>query len=174
MNYLLFVYYNTDVTNSEEKTQEIGGHISDVMTSKEIKFMYGDLHSIFNFSANLSFDEMNNFMEIVVIDVQQFEYILIPKPRNFGSNFDEDNLKHLLSLKKKSKQKLKPVTPKLRTNDISCGENFMDIADIILGFKTPEVCNLTLDDLLDKICNEGMESLSELERLKLEEYSKSL
>ena len=58
--------------------------------------------------------------------------------------------------------------------DISCGENFMDIADIILGFKTPEVCNLTLDDLLDKICNEGMESLSELERLKLEEYSKSL
>jgi hypothetical protein len=50
----------------------------------------------------------------------------------------------------------------------------MDIADIILGFKTPEVCNLTLDDLLDKICNEGMESLSELERLKLEEYSKSL
>ena len=99
MNYLLFVYYNTDVKNSEQKTQEIGELISDVMTSKEIKFMYGDLHSIFNFSSELSFDDMNDFMSIVVADVQQFEYILIPKPRNIGSNFNEDNLKHLLSLK---------------------------------------------------------------------------
>ena len=174
MNYLLFVYYNTDVKNSEEKTQEIGGFISDVMTSKEIKFMYGDLHSIFNFASDLSFDEMKDFMDIVVADVQQFEYILVPKPRNIGSNFDEDNMKHLLSLKKKPKEKLKPTQPKLRTNDIRSGENFMDIADIILGIKRPEVCNLTLDELLDKIGNEGIESLSELEKKKLDEYSKSL
>ncbi len=40
MNYLLFVYYNTDVKNSEEKTQEIGGLISDVMTSKEIRRVF--------------------------------------------------------------------------------------------------------------------------------------
>jgi hypothetical protein len=174
MNYLLFVYYNTDVKNSEEKTQEIGGLISDVMTSKEIKFMYGDLHSIFNFASDLSFDEMKDFMDIVVADVQQFEYILVPKPRNIGSNFDEDNMKHLLSLKKKPKEKLKPTQPKLKTNDIRRGENFMDIADIILNIKRPEVCNLTLDELLDKIGNEGIESLSELEKKKLDEYSKSL
>jgi hypothetical protein len=166
MNYLLFVYYNTDVKNSEEKTQEIGGLISDVMTSKEIKFMYGDLHSIFNFASDLSFDEMKDFMDIVVADVQQFEYILVPKPRNIGSNFDEDNMKHLLSLKKKPKEKLKPTQPKLRTNDIRSG--------IILNIKRPEVCNLTLDELLDKIGNEGIESLSELEKKKLDEYSKSL
>jgi hypothetical protein len=67
MNYLLFVYYNTDVKNSEEKTQEIGGFISDVMTSKEIKFMYGDLHSIFNFASDLSFDEMKDFMLLHLI-----------------------------------------------------------------------------------------------------------
>ena len=174
MNYLLFVYYNTDVKNSEEKTQEIGGFISDVMTSKEIKFMYGDLHSIFNFASDLSFDEMKDFMDIAAVDIQQFEYILIPKPRNIGSNFDEDNMKHLLSLKNKPKDKLKPVTPKLRTNDIRGGENFMDIADIILGIKRPEICDLTLDELLDKIGNEGIESLSELEKKKLDEYSKSL
>ena len=174
MNYLLFVYYNTDVKNSEEKTQEIGGLISDVMTSKEIKFMYGDLHSIFNFASDLSFDEMKDFMDIVAVDVQQFEYILVPKPRNIGSNFDEDNMKHLLSLKKKPKEKLKPTQPKLKTNDIRRGENFMDIADIILNIKRPEVCNLTLDELLDKIGNEGIESLSELEKKKLDEYSKSL
>jgi hypothetical protein len=117
---------------------------------------------------------MKDFMDIVAVDVRQFEYILVPKPRNIGSNFDEDNMKHLLSLKKKPKEKLKPTQPKLRTNDIRSGENFMDIADIILGIKRPEVCNLTLDELLDKIGNEGIESLSELEKKKLDEYSKSL
>jgi hypothetical protein len=174
MNYLLFVYYHTDVKDSEQKTQKIGEIISDVMTSKEIKFMFGDIHSIFNFSSDLSFDEMKGFIDIVVDDVQEFEYILIPKPRNIGSNFNEDNLKHLLSLKKKPKEKFKPVTPKLRTNDIRNEETFMDIADIILGLKRPEVCNLTLDELLDKMVDEGIDSLSEVEKKKLEEYSKSI
>jgi hypothetical protein len=174
MNYLLFVYYNTDVTNSEEKTQEIGGFISDVMTSKEIKFMYGDLHSIFNFSSDLSFDEMKDFMDIVSFDLEQFEYILIPKPRNIGSNFNEDNMTHLLSLRKKTKEKLKPTQPKLRTKGLDKENTFMDMADIIFNFKRPEVCNLTLDELLDKIGKEGMNSLSEIEKQKLDEYSKSL
>ena len=43
-----------------------------------------------------------------------------------------------------------------------------------LNFKRKEVCNMTLDELLDKISQEGMESLSDLEKQKLEEYSKSL
>jgi len=174
MNYLLFVYYNTDVKNSEEKTQEIGGFISDVMTSKEIKFMYGDLHSIFNFASDLSFDEMKDFMDIVAVDIQQFEYILIPKPRNIGSNFDEDNMKHLLSLKNKPKNKLKPVTPKLRKKGLDKENTFTDWADIIFNFKRPEICDLTLDELLDKMVDQGADSLTEVEKQKLEEYSKSL
>ena len=83
-------------------------------------------------------------------------------------------MKHLLSLKNKPKDKLKPVTPKLRTNNIRGGENFMDIADIILGIKRPEICNLTLDELLDKMVDQGVDSLTEVEKQKLEEYSKSL
>jgi hypothetical protein len=50
----------------------------------------------------------------------------------------------------------------------------MDLADIILNFKRKDVCNLTLDELLDKINEQGINSLSEIEKQKLEEYSKSL
>ena len=53
MNYLLFVYYNVDVENSEQMTNEIGLSISDKMTSKEVKFMFGDKHAIFHFASNL-------------------------------------------------------------------------------------------------------------------------
>ncbi len=68
----------------------------------------------------------------------------------------------------------KPKTPKFKPNDLEMGEKFMDIADLILNFKKPNVCNLTLDELLDKISSDGMGSLSDVEKQKLEEYSKSL
>ncbi len=54
------------------------------------------------------------------------------------------------------------------------GESFMAIADIIMNLKRPKVCNMTLDELLDKISQQGMESLSDVEKQKLEEYSKSI
>jgi hypothetical protein len=53
-------------------------------------------------------------------------------------------------------------------------ENFYDIADFILNIKRPEVCNLTLDELLDKMVDQGIDSLSDIEKKKLEEYSKSI
>ena len=54
MNYLLFVYYDNTVENSEEKTNEIGGSISDQMTSKEVKYMFGDKHAIFHFAFRIT------------------------------------------------------------------------------------------------------------------------
>lgn len=174
MNYLLFVYFNNTVEDSGQMTNEIGSSIADKMTSKEVKFMFGDKHAIFHFASGLSISEMAGWIDIIVDDLNCFEYILMPKPRNSESNFDKDNLDHLLSLKKTSKKKLTPSPPKLRTNNLKGGEAFMDIADLILNFKRKEVCTMTLDELLDKILNEGMDSLTEIEKQKLDEYSKSL
>ena len=174
MNYLLFVYFNDTVEDSEQMTNEIGGSIADQMTSKEVKFMFGDRHAIFHFASALPIDEMAGWIDIIVDDLNCFEYFLLPKPRNSVSNLDKDNLDHLLSLKKTSKKKLTPEPPKLRTKNLKDGESFMDIADLIFNFKKKEVCDMTLDELLDKIGEEGLESLSELEKQKLDEYSKSL
>jgi hypothetical protein len=79
-----------------------------------------------------------------------------------------------MSLKNVTPKKHKPTPPKLRTNDLKGDETFMGLADIILNFKRKDVCNLTLDELLDKINEQGINSLSEIEKQKLEEYSKSL
>lgn len=174
MNYLLFVYYDETVENSEEKTNEIGVQISDMMTSKEIKFMFGDKHAIFHFASDLSISEMGEFMNLVSDDVTGFEFFLSQKTKNIFSSFPQDNLDHLLSLRKTTKKKTPVIPPRLRTNDIQGGEPFFDLADLILNFKRQEVCNLTLDELLDKIVDQGKDSLTELEKQKLDEYSKSL
>ena len=144
------------------------------MTSKEVKFVFGDRHAIFHFTSGLPIDEMAGWIDIIVNDLNCFEYFLIPKPRNSASNLDKDNLDYLLSLKKTIKKKHTPTPPKLRTNNLKFNESFMDIADLIFNLKRPDVCNLTIDELLDKIGDQGMGSLTELEKQKLDEYSKSL
>jgi hypothetical protein len=136
--------------------------------------MYGDQHAIFHFGCKGEFVDVSDVILFISEEVTGFEYILTKKARDYSSNFDEDNLNHLMSLKNVTPKKHKPTTPKLRTNDFKVEETFMDLADLILNFKRPNICNLTLDELLDKIGEEGMESLSELEKQKLEEYSKSL
>lgn len=174
MNYLLFVYYNVDVENSEEQTNKIGVEISEIMTSKEIKFMYGDKHSIFHFASDLSLSEMGEFLNIVSDEMECFEFFLTQKTKHNFSNFPEDNLNHLLSLKRTTKKTVKKTPPKIIEYGKHKGSPFMEIADLIMNFKRPEVCNMSLDELLDKIGKEGIDSLSELEKQKLDEYSKSL
>jgi hypothetical protein len=174
MNYLLFVYYNAEVENSEEKTQEIGTKLAEHMTSGQVKFMYGDRHAIFHFGCKSEYIDVSDVVFFISEEVVGFEYLLTKKGRDYSSNFDKDNLEHLMTLKNTTPKKHKPTPPKLRTKDLEGGETFMDIADLITNFKRKEVCNMTLDELLDKISDQGMNSLSELEKEKLYEYSKSL
>jgi hypothetical protein len=172
MNYLLFVYYNVDVENTEEKTQEIGTKLAEHMTSGQIKFMYGEKHAIFHFGCKVDFESTSDVINFISEEISGFEYLLTKKGRDYSSNFDEDNLEHLMSLKNTTPKKHKPAAPKLRTNDLKGDEPFMDLADIIMNFKRKEVCNMTLDELLDKISKVGYDSLTGEEKKALDNLSK--
>lgn len=176
MNYLLFVYYDNTVENSEISTNEIASRIAEQMTSKQAKFMFGDKHAIFHFASNMPIEEMSGWIDIINDELDCFQYFLTPKPRNSASNMPKDNLDHLFSLNKIKSVKHKPTPPRIEWDfkPTQGGENFMNVVDILLKFKKTDVCNMTLDELLDKIGQQGMESLSELEKKKLDEYSKSL
>lgn len=175
MNYLLFVYYTSDIDNSESITNEVAIRISEQISSNEVKFMYGDKHAIFHFPSKLQITEMAEWVNIINDELDCFQYFLIPKSKSSESNMPKDNLDHLLSLRKTKATKNKPTPPKIKYDFKPNGEsNFMDMADILLKFKKPEVCNMSLDELLDKMVDQGIDSLTELEKQKLEEYSKSI
>lgn len=178
MNYLLFVYYDNTVKNSEKTTNEIAKQIADQMSSNEAKFMFGEKHAIFHFASEFSIDEMGGWIDIINDELQCFEYFLVPKPRNSVSNMTKENLEHLLTLRKTKPKKNKPTQPKINYDfkEISKEKNpfFLEFVNLAKDFKGKEVCNMTLDELLDKISQDGIGSLSELEKQKLEEYSKSI
>jgi hypothetical protein len=48
------------------------------------------------------------------------------------------------------------------------------MSETIMGFAPKKVCTLTIDELLDKINDQGINSLTEEEKNKLDEYSKTI
>lgn len=153
MNYLLFIFHDETAENSEEKTQEIAFEVSKEMTSNEAKLISGGKHAIIHFSSNLHIEYVEEWVNVIFNDSNSPQYFLIPKPNKASSNIPKDHLDYLLSLKKIRKPKQK--------KELNFFDNDpFDFLNLIKNFN--ERCNLTLDELLDKIGDSGLASLTEL------------
>jgi hypothetical protein len=173
MNYLLFVYHNEDMKTPDVTTENIGAELSKIMSSNQVKFMFGDKHSIFHFASDFSVDEIDDFLCLVSAEFENFNYFLTQKTKNVKSNFDQDNLIHLLTLRNTNSGKQTPPKKFEFKMDFGSGEDFARIAENIMGLLPKKGCTLTMDELLDKITDQGINSLSEEEKCKLDEYSKN-
>ena len=167
MNYLLFIFYEETTENTEEKTQEIAFEVSKEMTSNEAKLISGGKHAIIHFSSDLHIEYVSEWVNVIFNDLGSPQYFLIPKPNKTSSNIPKDHLDYLLSLKKTRKQK-----PKQKKEFNFFDNDPFDFLNLIKNFN--ECCNLTLDELLDKIIDSGLASLTKLEKQKLDEYSQSI
>jgi len=166
MNYLLFIFYDETVKNAEEMTQDIALEISKETTSNEVKLISGGKHAIIHFSSDLNIEYAGEWINFIFNDFDSFQYFLIPKPNKTSSNIPKDHIDYLLSLKKTRKPKQK--------KELNFFDNDpFDFLNLIKNSKFNERCNLTLDELLDKIVDSGLASLTDLEKQKLDEYSQS-
>lgn len=173
MNYLLFVYYNEDMKTPDVTTENIGAELSKIMSSNQVKFMFGDKHSIYHFASDFSVDEIDDFLCLVSAEFENFNYFLTQKTKNIKSNFDQDNLLHLLTLRNTNSRKQTPPKSFEFKLDVGGGEDFARMAETLMTFLPKKGCTLTMDELLDKINDQGINSLTEDEKSKLDEYSKN-
>jgi hypothetical protein len=172
MNYLLFVYHNEDMKTPDVTTKNIGAELSKIMSSNQVKFMFGEKHSIYHFASDFSLDEIDDFLCLVSAEFEDFNYFLTQKTKNVKSNFDQDNLMHLLTLRNTNSRKQTPPRSFEFKLDVG-GDEFARIAENIMGLLPKKGCELTMDELLDKINDQGINSLTEEEKNKLDEYSKN-
>jgi hypothetical protein len=101
-------------------------------------------------------------------------FTLIPFDGEMSTNMGKDREKHLLSINNEDKVDNNFIFESQKPNP------YLDMLIDMVKLNNPlitdkqkeDVCNMSLDELLDKINDEGMDSLTSVEKLKLEEYSK--
>ena len=175
MKYLMLVYGESETMDSEAVTTKIGKELQPIVISEQIKFIYGDVNSIFHFESELKFEEMSIYCDILIEDFPDFMYVLIPFNGMLSSNAGDNRIEHLLDIKTETK------TPNKFEFNVEEVPLNMDAAfEMFINFtknggpveQKREICNMSLDELLDKMIDQGIDSLTEVEKQKLEEYSK--
>jgi hypothetical protein len=177
MKYLLFVYPCDENWNKEESNQIFAEELVQIIKDETLKFVYGENHTIFNFESDMSQSEIDIYIKLLKEEVPDFMYVLVQNAKGVSSDMDKNNLEHLMGKKKRGR---KPKT-KNPINDFVTNipkptfdiKSFLDEHNKKMAeFLKNNVCDLTLDEILDKIIDQGMESLTSAEKDKLDEYSK--
>ena len=177
MKYLLFVYPCNEDWNSTESNQKIAEELSTISKSDEIKYVYGESHSIFHFDSTLSPSEMSDYVEIVKDEMSEFMFVLVQGAKSVESNMEGSHLEHLLRVNKRGrKPKSNPIKETLQNNQpgFDITKLMEDYKVHVQEFLKNETCDLTLDEILDKITDQGIGSLTRAEKDKLDEYSKQI
>ena len=178
MKYLLFVYPCNDTWDKKDTNLKIAEEISRISKSDDITFVYGDNHTIFHFDSDMCQPELTIYIDLIYDESPDFMYVLVQTSKTITSNMLPEHLEHLKKLNKKGR---KPKTQN-RVKEIFIDKNpafdikkFMEEHNArVEEFVKNQICDLTLDEILDKISSQGMESLTRAEKDKLDEYSKQI
>lgn len=176
--YLLFMFGDW---SSVEKNNKVVNNVKDVMESlvsdDEFTFITGEHIIIMCIKSKLSFEEVNDMLQEFLSPLIP-TFFVMPKPRKLGYRLD-DNLESHLFGDGTVKGKVKLIDPRvaeeLSKQLRSIVENKMlELKNDIIKEKTkPEVLHtMTIDNLLDKIIDGGVGSLTDEEREFLDKYNK--
>jgi hypothetical protein len=167
-NYILFIY-DFFVGEREHLPHVIPLRLLP-LTEGDIKFIYGDYGMICNIETKRSFKKVKKLVR-KSLRGEVDQYFLLEQPKEMNVYMPSDMMKGLfgpfskvetVGWKPKKEQLdnlFNKVMDELYPNDLS--ESFKLIRN-----------NPTLDQLLDKISNTGIDSLSDYEKELLKKYSK--
>jgi hypothetical protein len=189
-DYLLFVFGNLTVEGSQD---EIASALIPITKNEKVKFIYGSYHMVVNLETDLPFDELKEYIyETLKSDV--FEYFLMPMSDKTSVKLPESMAEHLFDLendtdkvhvftqlnveelKKRDKQTDEELDLIINyflsnsefefTSDDEEDEEDDLIKQVMNKPKQPSI-----DELLEKIVENGMDSLTLQEKQLLDEYS---
>jgi len=194
-NYILFVFAKSK--NQDEFVTEIAEEIAVITKSKNVKYYYGPEACVFTFGT---IDDMKSVSEYVDIILSEgdISYFLLPyKSDNITFGLSKDISDHLFSDKMSDIDKMErdldvkwsKIDSDIKKLDEEMFEKFMnvfsdddedddEISKLIKRTKTTKVDDFVTENqfnsILDKINNDGMESLTKKELDLLKNYSKQL
>ena len=189
-DYLLFVFGNLTVDGSQD---EIASALLPITKNEKVKFIYGSYHMVVNLETDLPFDELKEYI-YETLKSDMFEYFLMPMSDKTSVKLPESMAEHLFDLendtdkvhvftqldveelKKRDKQTDEELDLIINyflsnsefefTSDDEEDEEDDLIKQVMNKPKQPSI-----DELLEKIVENGMDSLTLQEKQLLDEYS---
>ena len=174
MKYLLFVY--GEYGEKENHIQLIADFIAPSCTNNIIKYQHGAAWAIYHFESDVDSKKLGKFLENTITDLTAM-FFLVPVNDEVMISVDDDIMSHLFDLSDKTESGLD--VDNFYENPEK-NEDFIDLVNKFALHMEQEVANLikkqveplTLDQILDKILEEGIDNLTDNEKQKLDEYSK--
>lgn len=182
-SYLLFVFHN--FKDNPDLPLEIAFEYEPLISSKYIKFNYGDNSMVCYFESDVPFIELEEFSHNLLV-YENCQFFIMEVNNNLATNLTTELKLHLFDLNNDNEElsNLEFNSNDANTNSINWVSNITneemiiyyinkdddeDDFDLISSLKQPKT---SLDDILDKIQEKGLSSLSETEKQTLNEYGK--
>ena len=136
--------------------------LSLTMEGTHLKYIHHDNLIIAHFRSTEKLDEVNEFLDDS-FSKQILSYILIPTPRNVGTRLNDELFAHLFRLNDRRTINMESYRSK-KVNKISdiLKERLKDVFNIE-PLTTPPTKLYDLDEILDKISQSGLKSLTSAE-----------
>jgi hypothetical protein len=184
--YILFVFTKND--NPKEFTEQIAEELCVISDTPNLNFYFGPESSVFTISTLDSHQDVKDYVDMI-LDVGDIMYVLLPYtsdnlsyglPEKISKHLFNDGISDFMSEKPNNSyteefEVRKMIQDKIRDNFNLNVDNFdfeydedewTDIDEIKNKQRTP-----SLDDLLEKIKDKGLNSLTEKELSQLNKYS---
>jgi len=184
--YILFVFAKND--NPKEFTEQIAEELCVISDSPNLNFYFGPESSVFTISTLDSYQDVKDYIDMI-LDVGDIMYILLPYtsdnlsyglPEKISKHLFNDGISDFMSEKPNNSyteefEVRKMIQDKIRDNFNLNVDNFdfeydedewTDIDEIKNKQRIP-----SLDELLEKIKDKGLNSLTEKELSQLNKYS---
>ena len=176
--YMLFIF--GDFTEMENFIDEISYQLITVVSSEFLKFNYGEFGMVLHFRAKETFSELKDYIDMC-LDGQVEQYFLMEATENVDIKMDRKLKKDFLNIdgvKKENKNKEVDVEKLNEEKEKRLG-NIMEFIlplseekfEFPMKFKRPESPKPTVDQILDKISEKGIESLTKEEKQILDNYA---
>ena len=167
--YLLTIFgdFKTDAI-----CKEIALSLSPVVDSPNLKFQYTKGVLLFHFGSDMDLKDIHEFLEILSYDLFE-SFILSEFTDKVSVLMPQETIQHLFNLDKEGESGQEMVL--IPRNNVEYVDDTQDdeFVALLLDEVKKKLKQPSLDQLLDKIKNEGIDSLTPFEKGTLENYSKN-
>jgi hypothetical protein len=177
-SYMLFIFGDFD--EQENLATNLSSQLLTVVSSPFLKFTYGEYGVVFHFRSKEVFSDLKEYIDMGMSEITE-QYFLMEVTKNMDIKMPKKLKKDFLNIDGEEKKK------ETRTGEINVEsklkERKEELRNFTFEFLMPTDFNQmvqknepdylpTVDEILDKISENGIESLTEKEKEILDNYGK--